>query len=74
MRRRLGENKTRMLVDKAVAKTRQGQRVETAAAMGGGGGFGGGGNAGVQPIQDPDGVLYDMCGVSECGGPDITGP
>ena len=71
MRRRLQENRTRAIVDLAKRELRQGQRHETAASGGGGGEMN---SAGSAPLHDPDGVLYDMCGVSVCGGPVVTGP
>jgi len=69
MERRLERQKMRRTAERIKAAVRGNRRVETTA-----GGGGGGSQGGAQSIQDPDGVLYDMCGVSICGGPDITGP
>jgi hypothetical protein len=38
-----------------------------------GGALGGFSSTGSQSIQDPDGNLLFMCGVSECGGTDVCG-
>ena len=32
------------------------------------------GSVGGESIQDADGNLYFMCGVSVCGGPDVVAP
>lgn len=68
MERRLERQKARGFAERIKGEIRGHQRVETTAGSGGGGGQGG-----AASIHDPDGVLYDMCGVSACGGPDITG-
>ena len=71
MERRLERRKREGLVNEAVAKARR-----DVVGVGGGGRAGAsGGSGGSQSIQDPDtGAMYDICGVSVCGGPDVTGP
>jgi hypothetical protein len=46
-----------------------GRGTATAAAYGTAGGAVGG-----ESIQDEDGTLYCMCGVSACGGDDVVAP
>ena len=71
MRRGLQQDIGRKIVDRAREEIQQGERRETIVAAGVGGEIA---TAGMLPIHDPDGVLYFMCGVSECGGSDVCGP
>lgn len=71
MRRILEQDKETAIVRLARDRLRQGQRDETTLAAGT---EAGASSAGDQPIQNEDGELLFMCGVSKCGGPDVCGP
>ena len=71
MRRGLGVDRGRGIIERARQAILRGERRETGLQAGEATGDLQGTPA---PIHDEDGVLYFMCGVSECGGPDRCGP
>ena len=72
VRNRMHDNRTRMLLDKAREERLHGRREETTAAAGVS--EGDLATMATEPIQDPDGKMLFMCGVSVCGGEDVAGP
>ena len=71
-RNRMHDNRARMLLDQAKAERLRGRREETTA--GAGVNEGDVATMATEPIQDEDGNLIIMCGVSRCGGDDVCGP
>lgn len=67
--RRVQQDKETYISRLAEEHIRRGARYETTAAVG----QTDGSTVAVLPIQDPDGALLFMCGVSVCGGEDVCG-
>jgi hypothetical protein len=66
-------NLTEMLVKKAARAAQQAAAAPEGAPAGGGTGQGAVGGANGS-IQNPDGKLYFMVGISLVGGPDVVAP